>query len=132
MSTYAYGSRLDDDSFAITYIDEETREATTRGAINGVEFESGGGESSDFSTAKITINYTGEYCMINAPFATNNGTITYTEAQSGSASDIVLYKGRAMIFSNGGIISNPSGAIEYDSASDMYIVTGDCSLTEIF
>lgn len=38
--TYAFGGRLDDDSYAITYIDEDQGTAETRGAINGVPFES--------------------------------------------------------------------------------------------
>ena len=53
---YGYGGRIDDDSYAITYVDEDQGTAVTKGEINGVPFESGGGGgSSDFSTAQVTI-----------------------------------------------------------------------------
>lgn len=54
--SYAYGMRFDDDSNAITVIDEDNQTAVTTGYIDGeyVEFGGGGG-SSDFSTAELTV-----------------------------------------------------------------------------
>lgn len=53
---YSFGCRVDNDSNAVTVIDEENETASTTGYVNGeyVEF-SGGGGSSDFSTATVTI-----------------------------------------------------------------------------
>lgn len=55
--SYAYGMRLDDDSNAITVIDEDEQTAVTTGYVNGeyVEFSGGGGGSSDLSIATVTI-----------------------------------------------------------------------------
>ena len=41
--SYTFGARLDDDSYALTTIDEDQGTATTKGEINGVPFEGGGG-----------------------------------------------------------------------------------------
>ena len=52
---YNYGGRVDNDSNAITKIDEENRSAETKGYINGEYVEFSGGGSSDFSTAQMTV-----------------------------------------------------------------------------
>lgn len=44
---YSYGGRIDNDSNAITKIDEENRTAETKGYINGEYVEFAGGGSSD-------------------------------------------------------------------------------------
>lgn len=38
---YTFGARLDDDSYALTTIDEDQGTASTKGEINGVPFEGG-------------------------------------------------------------------------------------------
>lgn len=57
--SYAFGGRLDDDSYAITYIDEDQGTAVTKGEINGVPFEGGGGGGDSLiTTANVKVNYT--------------------------------------------------------------------------
>lgn len=54
---YTFGARLDDDSYALTTIDEDQGTASTKGEINGVPFESGGG-SSEIPTAEVVFTDT--------------------------------------------------------------------------
>lgn len=55
---YAFGGRIDDDSYAVTYVDEDQGTAVTKGEINGVPFEGGGGSDSPIYTANVKVNYT--------------------------------------------------------------------------
>lgn len=57
---YTFGARLDDDSYALTTIDEDQGTASTKGEINGVPFEGGGGGGGDslITTANVKVNYT--------------------------------------------------------------------------
>ena len=56
---YAFGGRIDDDSYAVTYVDEDQGTVVTKGEINGVPFEGGGGGSdSPIYTANVKVNYT--------------------------------------------------------------------------
>ena len=94
----------------------------------------GGGGSSDFSTADITITFTNEsgYQPITAPFLNDDCTATDTglgeSFHSGDTATLVLYKGKALIWSINPV-TGTSGDIEYDSDTGFYIVTGDCSIT---
>lgn len=101
--------------------------------INGEE--AGGGGSSDFSTAEVTIItasgkantiifpfvYDGEYSAVGASF-NNEGTHTFT---------VPLYKGEgdANIASIEEINISVTGNIEYVEADGIFIITGDGSIT---
>ena len=95
----------------------------------------GGGGSSDFSTAEVTIItasgkantiifpfvYDGEYSAVGATF-NNEGTHTFT---------VPLYKGEgdATIASIEEINISVTGNIEYVEADGIFIITGDGSIT---
>ena len=55
---YSYGGRVDNDSNAITEIDEENRTAETKGYVNGeyVEFSSGGGGEDSLPVVKYSVD----------------------------------------------------------------------------
>ena len=126
---YGFGCRIDKDSNMITTVDESTRTATTNGYINGVPFESGGGGSSDFSTAEVTITNTEAdtqivFMGVNinndqvVPDAyINEGTVTLV---------VVLYKGSQSVSVFSGSITSISGDIT--SLDDGFVITGDCSI----
>ena len=145
MSTYAYGSRLDDDSFAITYIDEESQEAITKGEINGVEFESGGGGgSSDFSTAQVTIinNTAGDIFNVFIPsiceeneLGEGSPALLYNKLsmdipQGESIYEVPMYKGFTLcvnlLFTDDATVTT-SGNIVYEDGEAS--ITGDCTIT---
>ena len=94
---------------------------------------SGGGGSSDFSTAKITFvgkpnnGFVAPFYYDDMPFV-DSATITEpTSLDTNGVYDIVLYKGQAII-NTGAEASSVSGNIEALGWS-MYSVTGDCTIT---
>lgn len=100
---YAFGGRIDDDSYAVTYVDEDQGTAVTKGEINGVPFEGGGG-GGDFSTAEVTItNSIGDEAsvVLMVPYEGVEGddevSKSYLEIDDGSTKTItaILYKGLA-------------------------------------
>ena len=106
----------------------------TAAKMNALEqaVASGGGGSSDFDTAEMTI-VTESTEQINAPFiahAPMEPSFDYINAFSqvvpSGTYDVVLYKGNAVIQ----ILNNAtvSGDIE-DLSGGMYLVTGDCTIT---
>ena len=99
---YAFGGRIDDDSYAVTYVDEDQGTAVTIGEINGVPFEGGG--SSDFSTAEVTITVGNvEHSLTFDPFAYADSydEMLYTKinvnVETESTYDAVLYKGHSYV-----------------------------------
>lgn len=127
---YAYGMRFDDDSNAITVIDEDNQTAVTTGYIDGeyVEFGGGGG-SSDFSTATITLINQGSEVYTAIPVATDNGiNISNYPFPTGTNTYLMpLYKNRLAVFSSDDIIAEVSGSATY--ADGVLVVTGDCTIT---
>lgn len=145
---YAFGSRIDDDSYAVTYVDESQGTAVTKGEINGEPFESGGGGgSSDFSTAEVTVisSNGGEYIQVfsaiqdisqsydlepNAlpPVAS---TLDMETSSGSEVIDIVMYQGHALISSPKA--SSISGDIELIAepfeGDAIYDITGDGTIT---
>ena len=85
----------------------------------------GGGGSSDLTTATITLN--SDYELYGC-FVSNDG-YSYSSAGGGAGSfDIILYKGKALLYVDG-TVQSTSGDIEYDSDFDGYFVTGDCTIS---
>ena len=109
------------------------------------EIESGGGGSSDFSTATVTVTfvpstsggglptilgaslpnivYLGHPDMqyfISSDISGSGGTATFTA---------VLYQGKAVARSADYYIKNLSGDIEWNDDIGNYIITGDCAFT---
>ena len=134
---YAFGMRLDDDSNAITVIDEENQTASTTGYINGEPVDFGGGGSSDFSTATVTfINNTSGIEMYGAFIYEYEGetpTITCEKwTDDADTQRLVLYKGNSTIHlkTTGSQVITVSGDATVDLDFPGYVyVTGDCTIT---
>lgn len=133
---YTFGARLDDDSYALTTIDEDQGTATTKGEINGVPFEGGGGGSSDFSTAQMTVNDSVDHAMYGAfavgivgpddPPPTTTGKVYTDEYDSFS---VVMYKGMAVVEFEIDEQTTISATGSATVDSNYVIITGDCNIT---
>lgn len=111
-----------------------------------VEVEGGGGGSSDFSTALVTISYTGtkldnfsslRFILCNAidtgEFAGTIGSIAI-DSFGGltQTATVILYKGKASAYREYTSLdydTTLTGDIEYDADNGDYIITGDCTIT---
>lgn len=137
---YSFGGRVDNDSNAITVIDEENKTAVTTGYVNGeyVEFSSGGGGSSDFSIANVTVvnNMSDTAFPITVASAysgdennTSQGS-TYIEPNSTASFSAILFNGKCELYclAFDGKTITLSGDIT-DDGMNYYIVTGECSIT---
>lgn len=102
--------------------------------INGEE-AGGGGGSSDFSTATLTVN--GNFTqsdLFMVPVIEkdpNNEDIAFPQLQSGNNTyTVILYKGRSTLMFTGSQSHTitVSGNIE-TAATGVYIITGDCTIT---
>lgn len=143
---YTFGARIDDDSYALTTIDADQGTASTKGEINGVPFEGGGG-SSDFSTAEITFvndteGYLDEQFFMGAPGIDDSeefktiSAVLHVPSMNIDASiqvAIPLYKNsywtvNEYITPSGKVISGTSGDITIDEEGSVHI-TGDCTIT---
>lgn len=130
---YSYGARLDNDSNAITVIDEENKTAVTTGYVNGeyVEF-SGGGGSSDFSTAEVTLNISGEFSEFSRESCsfvdTNNNLISGSLWTDSSTTKFIvpLYKGKCYWVSSF-LGATLTGGIE--SYEDGLLITGNGTIS---
>lgn len=95
----------------------------------------GGGGSSDFSTAILTVNGNFKQSdLFIAPLIDkdpNNEDIAFPMIQSGNSTNtVILYKGRSSLLFMGSQSRTitVSGNIE-DVGSGAYIITGDCTIT---
>ena len=124
---YGYGARIDNDSNAITIIDEENRTAETTGYINGEYVEFSGGGSSDFSTAEVTVIGSGGAISGANIYDDENddNTASYGVLESG-VNTVVLYKGKAILYAQGEEIS-VSGSITDNEG--VLTVTGNGTIT---
>ena len=92
--------------------------------------DSGGG-GGDLSTAQVTIIGTatgGNYCSAIAVIPDYNieGSMPFL-SNLPSPISVVLYKGKAYYQPDN--VQSVSGNIEYDSDLQMYVITGDCTIT---
>jgi len=97
--------------------------------VNGEDY----GGSSDFSTATLSIVDEGGY-RVNLNFATLNergfSLGGFPEWIDTGDLTVILYKGTAMLTleNPSNAVINVSGAID-DAGDNMYIITGDCTMT---
>ena len=127
--------------------DENGVAQSCRNVDTGVEYVGGGG-SSDFSTAEVTISLSGEldgYQLFSVPqdisancdlpAGTLSDVIIVLEDNSPGTFNAVLYQGKAlcMVFSASEPAISGNATIEQiGSGDDAYwavIITGDCSIT---
>ena len=133
---YAYGMRFDDDSNAITVIDEDNQTAVTTGYIDGEYVEFGGGGSGPVSMATLTvINNTDSTYQFSGPSGFTNEEMGYSMAvveinifPGENLIDMLLYNGKCILNTWEVEPSSTSGNIEADTSTS-FIITGDCSLT---
>ena len=144
---YGYGARVDNDSNAITVVDEENRTEETKGYINGEYVEFSGGGSSDFSTAQVSVvnNSSGEadinilssYGDCSADWELSPNTLpvcvfgTYLTVPSNSTDSvpIVVYKGHSLFGVSGAKITTSGNVELIDADNHIYDVSGDCTIT---
>lgn len=98
--------------------------------LNGEEYGGGGG-SSDFSTATLTITGTNRGFInvanvLVVPDYNLEGT-NYQSALTDDALTVILYKGKAYAVA-GSTVQSVSGNITYDSDMEWYVITGDCTV----
>ena len=133
---YAYGMRFDDNSNAITVIDEDNQTAVTTGYIDGEYVEFGGGGSGPVSVATMTVlNTTDDTYQFSGPSGFTNEETEFSAAVSEinifpgeNLIDMLLYNGKCMLNTLDVEPSSTSGNIESDTSTS-FIITGDCSLT---
>lgn len=91
----------------------------------------GGGGSSDFSTATVTIVGTTPDVEFECVSIDEDGMHHTISVSTGSGTaTVVLYQGSASLINNNEYeIMSISGDIEYDVAMDEYTITGDCTIT---
>lgn len=87
----------------------------------------GGGGDSDFSTAEVTVNNSGAGYLFNVPVILNNAMAVPFVADAASFT-VILYKGTAIMGGNPSI-GSVSGDITYDEEEEIYLITGDCTIT---
>jgi hypothetical protein len=95
----------------------------------------GGGGSSDFSTATLTlVGFTNEHVtcarvLENAEYGLQGTFGDASVGADGTQIEVILYKGVAY-FAVGGLgTKTPSGNITFDSDLDMFVMTGDGTIT---
>lgn len=114
--------------------DENGVAQSCRNVDTGVEYVGGGG-SSDFSTAEVTIIGDGNSTGLFFPLSyIDNNTITTNIVTTESVTEtfiIPLYKGSAVLNLLLGGQDNvaTTGDVIFDSDTYLYTVTGDCSIT---
>lgn len=111
----------------------ETNATNNADAIDQIaEHASGGGGSSDFTTATITS--TNEGTIDQGPFLDENQGIEYISTRKtvrpGEPLECVLYKGNAVLFMNSltPVVSFTGSATALQEG-ELYLVTGDCEFT---
>lgn len=114
------------------HVDIESTDGVITSVKNNGEDIGGGGGSSDFSTATLTLNgkhppigqnllptllVDPEHGLAGAYGSTNWTSSPYT---------VILYKGKAYAVLPQG---TTSGGIVYDEEMEVYVITGDCTIT---
>ena len=96
----------------------------------------GGGGSSDFNTAEVTIINQQELDCIFHSVLIKNGVLDFEKfADDGTIITVVTYQNEPTYSSitdlNGDTVipTSVSGSIEYDSEIEAYKITGDCTIT---
>ena len=126
------GSEIETPSGKITISENGTDIDVAQYALADVNVEGGGG-SSDFSTAEVTVVNTAEDIEIHPylPAIINNAlttNITVLESTSESFT-VVLYKNSVVVEGPLGLDVETSGNASFDSDTNQLTITGDCTLT---
>lgn len=119
---------VDIESVEFTENGEYTAPSGTAYGSVSVNVEGGGG-TSDFSTAEVTVVSVGQVhlempTLLIVPEVNLEGT--FIEPYGDSPYTVILYKGKAYVN-----LDNPesiSGDIEYDEDTHLYVITGDCTI----
>lgn len=126
---YSFGGRVDNDSNAITVLDEENETAVTTGYVNGEYVEFSGGSSSDFSTASLSIVDISLGNAVIYPSVVTMGDFDVCVANQGNGGThpVVLYQGKAGVMVQAESYTLSGDAT--DMGEGMVLVTGDCTIT---
>ena len=94
------------------------------------EVAEGGGGSSDFSTAEVTINNERTY-NYNLPYLTEYGGIEYIQTYNSTSGtfNVVLYKGNAVLSFVDEVSLVYTGNVTELAAGFVYLITGDATIT---
>lgn len=113
-----------------------SRLTSCKNLIDGQELGGGGG-SSDFSTAEVTvINTLSGGCSSKGAFAFDEETLTENAASAGdyifpaeetTKVALILYKGNGVIYIDEDVAETSGNITEISGG--YYLVTGDCSIT---
>lgn len=100
----------------------------------GEQLTEGGGGSSDFSTATMTIVNGRVDTKLSVPCILDNEEFNMRGSATMSIFDrsscqVILYKGKAYVITSQADVESTGGNIEYDADIQMYVVTGDCTIT---
>ena len=110
----------------------ETPGNTNRAVLGDMldSFAGGGGGSSDFSTAKLTLTNPSDYTLM-VPVSIESGGMSASMGfvNSSGTFDVILYKGMAVLVDNNNLTLQLSGNIEIMVQNFMYTITGDCTIT---
>lgn len=135
------GSEIETPSGKITITENGTDIDVAQYALADVNVEGGGG-SSDFSTAQVTVvnnsqsdafNFVMCVTMTNEGVSATTGLVLGTPVGETEVFNVVLYKGNAHIQFEASdeepsVVITTSGNIS-DLGGDNYMVTGDCTIT---
>ena len=108
--------------------DENGIVSSCRNVVTGIEYVGGGG-SSDFSTAEVTLE--GVVGVTGVFLYEDEGTTdlaTYTDSETENVATIVLYQGRCYIETDTPMV-DVSGNIEMTSPPNGFLITGDCTIS---
>lgn len=126
------GSEIETPSGKITITENGTDIDVAQYALADVNVEGGGG-SSDFSTAEVTIvNNTGDGTSFDGAII-KNGNININAGldEGTNILTVILYKGVTYCGTYDVDMSTAviTGDAEYSAEDDCYIITGDCTIT---
>lgn len=114
----------------------DTIYAAVRKAIE--DAEGGGSGGGDFSTAKVTLQAAEGFggaleleCACMAPEGLPEATLMHVHSEDASYEfTAVLYKGKCLAYPTSAAVAvTTTGDATYDSDFELYIITGDCTLT---
>jgi hypothetical protein len=119
----------------VMHTPHNTNKAVLSSMLNQLT-DGGGGGSSDFSTATVTI-VNGDNAYVNGAFIGEDdynqveGEMSmFYSPQASGANTLVLYKGQALLHVDA-VVASVAGDIERLGGEDSfnYLVTGDCTIT---
>ena len=126
------GSEIETPSGKITITENGTDIDVAQYALADVNVEGGGG-SSDFSTAEVTVNGVGGFTAEVAALTENGLSGVCFKSPLENSFTVVLYQGETIMQGNSETpdFTIPEGEtnIVYDEENDWYVIKGDCTIT---